>query len=62
MVARLSSESNDLGAVIIDVCRNMSAAYCVMGLYGHSRLREALFGGVSRHMLTNSEIPLFLAH
>jgi len=34
----------------------------VMGAYGHSRLREAIFGGATRDMLEEAEAPLFLAH
>lgn len=37
-------------------------AYVVMGGFSHSRFREALFGGVTRKMLDNSPVPLFLAH
>jgi nucleotide-binding universal stress UspA family protein len=33
-----------------------------MGGYGHSRLREAIFGGVSRSMLKHSPFPLLLSH
>jgi nucleotide-binding universal stress UspA family protein len=36
--------------------------YLVMGGFGHSRLREAVFGGVTRRMLTECPIPLFLMH
>jgi len=34
----------------------------VMGAYGHSRLREALLGGVTRHMLQHAEVPILMAH
>lgn len=34
----------------------------VMGAYGHSRLREAIFGGATRDMMEGCEVPLFLAH
>ncbi len=35
----------------------------VMGAYGHSRLREYLFGGVTRYFLATGAAPaLFLAH
>jgi nucleotide-binding universal stress UspA family protein len=37
-------------------------AYVVMGAYGHSRLREWAFGGVTRAMLSSSSVPLVLAH
>lgn len=33
----------------------------VMGAYGHSRLRERLFGGTTREMLTDARLPLILA-
>lgn len=36
--------------------------YVVMGGFGHLRFTEALFGGVTRTMLTSSPIPVFLAH
>jgi nucleotide-binding universal stress UspA family protein len=36
--------------------------YLVAGGFGHSRLREALLGGVTRQMLTECPIPLFVAH
>jgi nucleotide-binding universal stress UspA family protein len=34
----------------------------VMGLYGHTRLREFVLGGVSREMLHNSPLPLLISH
>jgi nucleotide-binding universal stress UspA family protein len=40
----------------------MGAGYIVMGGYGHSRVREYLFGGVTRSLLKESPIPLLLAH
>jgi nucleotide-binding universal stress UspA family protein len=34
----------------------------VMGAYGHTRLAEMLMGGVTRHMLTEPQMPILLAH
>jgi nucleotide-binding universal stress UspA family protein len=34
----------------------------VMGAYGHGRLRETLFGGVTRYILGDVGIPVLLAH
>lgn len=34
----------------------------VMGCYGHSRFREMAFGGVTRHMLRETTIPVFFSH
>ncbi|MFM7379187.1 MAG: universal stress protein [Erythrobacter sp.] len=34
----------------------------VMGAYGHSRLAELVLGGVTRHMLSEPQMPVLLAH
>jgi len=34
----------------------------VMGAFTHSRLRQIIFGGTTRHIMENSNIPLLLAH
>lgn len=34
----------------------------VMGAYGHSRLRQAIFGGTTRSMISDAKIPVFMAH
>ncbi len=32
-----------------------------MGAYGHSRLRERIFGGVTRSMLDEPPLPILMA-
>ena len=34
----------------------------VAGGYGHSRLREMFFAGVTRHVVGQATLPLFLVH
>ena len=34
----------------------------VMGAYGHSRFREAIMGGATRHMLEVAEAPVLMMH
>jgi len=34
----------------------------VMGAFGHSRMRETIFGGTTKEMLTEPPCPLFLCH
>ena len=34
----------------------------VMGCYGHSRLREFVLGGASRHVLDHMTIPVLMSH
>ena len=38
------------------------AALLVMGGYGHSRVREWIFGGFTRRILHDAEIPVLIAH
>ena len=41
---------------------DLSADMIVAGAYGHSRLREFLFGGTTREMLANNDIAILMAH
>ncbi|MBP2233558.1 nucleotide-binding universal stress UspA family protein [Sinorhizobium kostiense] len=41
--------------------RDVAADLLVMGAYGHSRLREFIFGGVTRSMLDDAELPVLMA-
>lgn len=38
------------------------AQMIVMGAYGHSRFRESIMGGATRHMLEVAEVPVLMAH
>ena len=38
------------------------AALLVMGGYGHSRLREWIFGGFTQRILREAEIPVLIVH
>jgi nucleotide-binding universal stress UspA family protein len=33
-----------------------------MGGYGHSRTREAIFGGATRHVLDHMTLPVLMSH
>ncbi len=51
-----------VGEAILDQAAQLDSDLLVMGCYGHSRYREIVFGGVTKHVLHNTKIPLFLAH
>jgi nucleotide-binding universal stress UspA family protein len=51
-----------VGETLMDCARDMSADLLVMGCYGHARLREFVFGGASRHVLTHMTIPVLMSH
>ncbi len=58
----LSANREGVGATILDYCSKTDPDILVMGAYGHARLREELFGGVTRHILENANVPVLMAH
>jgi nucleotide-binding universal stress UspA family protein len=61
-LAEWPREGRGTAAALLDAAGSLSAAYVVMGAYGHTRLREAVLGGATRDMLHSSPLPLLLAH
>ena len=55
-------EHNEVATALLGECRRRQPAYCLVGAYGHSRLRETLFGGVTRRLLAESPVPLLIGH
>lgn len=49
-------------STILQFAKSITASWIAMGAYGHSKLREDLFGGVTRGIIENSRFPVFLAH
>ncbi|MCT4553110.1 MAG: universal stress protein [Pelagimonas sp.] len=41
---------------------DVDADLIVMGAYGHSRFREAILGGATRHMLERANVTVLMAH
>jgi nucleotide-binding universal stress UspA family protein len=60
-VDRLPASSHSVADVLRRHAVDVSAELLVMGAYGHSRLRERIFGGVTRSMLENPPLPVFMA-
>lgn len=52
----------DVATLILSEVRRQHADYVVMGGFGHARFVQAVFGGVTRRMLTECPVPVFLAH
>lgn len=61
-VERLPSGGHRVDDVINRFASDVGADMIVMGAYGHSRMRERVFGGVTRSMLENAVIPVLMAH
>lgn len=56
-----SSDAN-AGPALISLSNDLDSDLVVMGAYGHSRLHEAMLGGVTRTMLKSMTAPVFFAH
>lgn len=55
-----SAESH--GGAILRHCREAGAQMLVAGGYGHSRLRQQVFGGVTRELFEQTTIPVLFSH
>jgi nucleotide-binding universal stress UspA family protein len=52
----------DVGNVILSRAADHGVDLIVMGVYGHSRLREMVLGGVSRTLLSSMTVPVLMSH
>jgi nucleotide-binding universal stress UspA family protein len=62
--AMRTSVASDIGVgdEILSRLTDMSADLLVMGAYGHSRMRELVFGSVTRHIARHMTVPTFFSH
>ncbi len=61
VVRRLSSGGKDVGRLLLSQAAVFGADLVVMGAYGHSRLSEWMFGGVTRTVLRESDLPVLMS-
>ncbi|MBS0222610.1 MAG: universal stress protein [Proteobacteria bacterium] len=57
-----SADDSDIGDIILSRAADSSIDLIVMGLYGHSRMREMVMGGASRTVLASMTVPVLMAH
>lgn len=48
--------------VLLSLAADEVADLLVMGGYGHSRLREIVFGGTTQHILEHMTVPVLMSH
>jgi len=60
-VRRLEPDAQGAAETLLAAAREQPALL-VMGGYGHSRLREWIFGGFTQRILREAEIPVLIAH
>lgn len=58
----LKAAREGVGGTILGYCEENAPDVLVMGAYNHAKLREDLFGGVTRHVLQNLNVPILMSH
>lgn len=61
-IAYLDGKGESVGAAILNVCAEKNTEFLIVGGFSHSRARELLFGGVTRHLLAKTNIPTLMVH
>lgn len=61
-VSVLSKTLPRVSDVLMRHASDIGADLIVMGAYSHSRFRESILGGATRHMLEMAKVPVLLAH
>ncbi len=61
-VKSMGDPGSEPGDALLKYVTDTSADLLVMGAYGHSRLREFVFGGVTRHVLKAMTVPVLMSH
>jgi nucleotide-binding universal stress UspA family protein len=50
----------EVGAGLLKAARDFGADLLCMGAYSHSRLRQLILGGVTRHVLEKADLPVMM--
>lgn len=56
------NEADSIGKCILKTADNVNADLIVAGAWGHRRLRELIFGGVTKSLLSNQKHSIYLSH
>ncbi len=60
-MATFRTVSNSVGAGLLAAAREFRADLLAMGAYSHSRLRQLILGGVTRHVLEHATLPVMMS-
>ena len=57
-----SEGRQSIGKALLAECGALGVDLLVMGAYAHSRVRQLILGGLTRHVLEHAAVLLFMAH
>jgi nucleotide-binding universal stress UspA family protein len=52
--------NNVVGAGLLAAANEFDCDLLVMGAYSHSRIRQMILGGVTRHVLEHAAVPVMM--
>jgi nucleotide-binding universal stress UspA family protein len=58
----IPAEKRGAGEVLLAKAAALGCDLVIKGAYTQSRLRQLIFGGVTRHILAAAEVPVLMAH
>ncbi|MEQ1523182.1 MAG: universal stress protein [Aestuariivirga sp.] len=58
----MMTTGHNAGEALLMRANDLGADLLVMGAYAHSRMREFVFGGATRHVLEHMTIPVLMSH
>ena len=61
-VSQYPSGGREIGQCILDRAKETGANLVVLGAYGHARMIQTVFGGTTRTMMEQTDLPVLLAH
>lgn len=61
-ISGITTETANIQSSILSLAADERLDLLVMGGYGRSRLKEAIFGGVTREMLESMTVPTLMSH
>ena len=59
-IAQFRPLEREVGRGLLTAAREFGADMLAMGAYSHSRLRQLILGGVTRHVLENATLPVLM--
>jgi len=58
----VACSQSDIGASLLDKTQELDIDLLVMGAYGHTRLREVVWGGTTDYVLAHMPVPVLMSH
>ena len=62
IIHHIDNGDHDDGSELLEAASNLKSDMIIMGAYARSPVREIVFGGMTRHVVYHSNLPVLFAH